>query len=209
MTRDAEPADFVADVAAYFVARRGRGAMLSPADAEILLEWERAGAAAAAVKRGIDDAFRRGGDIRSLRQCGWAVAAALGKGRAVGAGAPAAGTDNVAARLGELGDALRAAAARTPGDVGRAAADAAAAVAALAATEGDALAAQAALDTLEDELFARVAARLGPAAMAPHAAAARAAVSYKNYPAEVAARTEAAIVRARLRAALGLPSFTL
>ncbi|MGD8718078.1 MAG: hypothetical protein PVH29_04570 [Candidatus Zixiibacteriota bacterium] len=81
MPAEAKDEDFVAAVAEYFIRRRGRGTMLSPADLEVLAEWEKAGLDAGAAMRAIDEAFRRQDDIRTLRQCSWAAEAELRKGR--------------------------------------------------------------------------------------------------------------------------------
>lgn len=73
MPAEAEGEDFLAAVASYFVERRGRGTMLSPAEVALLERWERSGVTAAQARRGIAEAFRRDPEIRSLRQCRWAV----------------------------------------------------------------------------------------------------------------------------------------
>lgn len=73
MPGEAEREDFVAAVASYFVERRGRGMMLSPAEVALLEAWEQAGVTAAQARRGIAEAFRRDPEIRSLRQCRRAV----------------------------------------------------------------------------------------------------------------------------------------
>ena len=73
MPTEAEGEDFVAAVASYFLGRRGRGTMLSPAEVALLESWEQAGVTAAQARRGIAEAFQRDPEIRSLRQCRWAV----------------------------------------------------------------------------------------------------------------------------------------
>ena len=73
MNAPADAADFVGTVAGHFIKRRGRGVLLSPADLSCLAAWEEEGVSAGAAVRGIDGAFRRGGEIRSLRPCRWAV----------------------------------------------------------------------------------------------------------------------------------------
>jgi hypothetical protein len=202
----AETTDFVATVAEHFIKRRGRGAMLSPADLSCLTAWEEEGVTAAAAVRGIDEAFRRGGEIRSLRQCRWAVEAERRK-----AGAPRAAAeeppleDKLAALAAALEEAARGAGAPYRGTIGKAAA----AVRKLAADSAGAVETQRALDAVEDGLLAEVEAAVPPAERAALEAAAREKLRGRTLSAQVARRTARAVARRELRRRLNLPSFAI
>ncbi|HUU57028.1 MAG TPA: hypothetical protein VMW93_06785 [bacterium] len=213
MKTPADAADFVATVAEHFIERRGRGAMLSPADLSCLAAWEDEGIGAATAVRGIDETFRRGGEIRSLRQCRWAVEEERRKAQA-GAAARAADEEpplegKLAALAAALDEAARgAAAAYRP-----AVEDAAATVRKLAAEPGregaGAAEMQTALDAVEDDLLVRIEAAVLPAERAALEAAAREKLRGRDLSAEVARRTVRAITLRELRRRLRLPSFAI
>ncbi len=213
MKTPADAADFVATVAEHFIKRRGRGAMLSPADLSCLAAWEDEGIGAGAAVRGIDEAFRRGGEIRSLRQCRWAVEEKRGKAQA-GAAARAADEEpplegKLAALAASLGEAARGAAAAYR----EALKEAAAAVRKLAAEPGRegarTVEMQTALDAVEDDLFVGIEAATPPAERAALEAAAREKLRGRALSAEVARRTVRAITLRELRRRLRLPSFAI
>lgn len=214
MKAAAKGTDFVAAVAEHFVARRGRGTMLSPADLACLADWEQAGVGAAAAIRGIDEAFRRGGEIRSLRQCRWAVEAERRRSRA-GARSPGEG------RLEEKSLAEKSAAlAAALEEAGRGAVDArargaiqnaAAAVRKLAETAEtkNAVTAQNELDEIEKELFTEVEKTLPAEEGARLERDARGELRGRELDADVARRTVRAITTRKLRERFRLPSFTI
>ncbi len=212
MKAAAKEADFVAAVAEHFVARRGRGTMLSPADQACLADWERAGVDAAAAIRGIDEAFRRGGEIRSLRQCRWMVEEERRRsqagGRRPGENEPAEKSpeEKLAALAAALEDAARdAEAAETP------IRDAAAAVRKLAegAAAANAAKAQRELDEIENELFNEIENTLPAEGAARLEREARAELRGRDFDADVARRTVRAITTRKLRERFRLPSFAI
>ncbi len=206
--------DFIAAVAEHFVTRRGRGAMLSPADLACLADWERAGVGAAAAIRGIDEAFRRGDEIRSLRQCRWAVEEERRRSQA---GARSPGDDRLgeksldeklAALAAALEDAARdAAAARAKAAIH----DAAAAVRKLAETAEteNAVTAQNELDEIENGLFTEIEKTLTAGDAADLERDARGELRGRELEADVARRTVRAIATRKLRERFRLPSFTI
>jgi hypothetical protein len=214
MTASAEGEDFVAAVAGHFIKRRGRGTMLSPADLACLAEWERAGVGAATAIRGIDEAFRRGGEIRSLSQCRWAVEEEERRGRAAAAGrdGPRQEEQSLDVKLAALAAALDYAAGRA----GEARAEAAIRRAAAAAREAaqtvdakDAPAAQRALDGIERGLLIELEATLAPAEGAALERDAREELRGRNLKADVARRTARAVVERKLRERFRLPPFSI
>ncbi len=213
MTSPAEDEDFVAAVAGHFVKRRGRGTMLSPTDMACLAEWERAGVDAATAIRGIDEAFRRGGEIRSLRQCRWAVEEEERRGRAAAAGR---GAPQKERSVGEKLAALAAALDDAAGQAGEARAEAAIRRAAAAARDAgqridvkDAPATQEALDGIERGLLIELEATLAPAEAAALERDAREELSGRKLKADVARRTARAIVERKLRERFDLPPFSI
>jgi hypothetical protein len=204
--------DFVAAVAEHFIKRRGRGAMLSPADLSCLAAWEEEGISPAAAIRGIDEAFRRGAEIRSLRQCRWAVEEERRKAQA-GAVARAAGEEpSPETKLAALAAALDEAARGVPPAHREALAEALAAVRKIAAESGaveNAADVQSALDDVENDLFAKIEAAMPPAERAALEAAAREKFRGRMLSAEVARRTVRAITLRELRRRLRLPSFAV
>ncbi len=214
MKAGADSRDFVAVVAGRFLELRGRGTMLSPADLACLVEWERAGVDATAAIRGINEAFRRGGDIRSLRQCRWAVEEER---RKVQRGGGAARTEKkeeppLNEKLADLASALEEAA-RNAGErhAAEAVGEAAAAVRKLADRfdGGEVAAAQKALDEIEKELFARIQKAVPSADLAALEAEARGQLRGRKLEAEVARRTVRAILTRKLRERFRLPSFAV
>ncbi len=206
--------DFVAAVAEHFVNRRGRGTMLSPADLACLADWERAGVGAAVVIRGIDEAFRRGGEIRSLRQCRWAVEEELHRGQA-GARSPGddrLGEKSLDEKLASLAAALEDAA-RDAADARAKAAihDAAAAARKLAAgaETGNAVKVQNELDEIENGLFTEIENTLTAGDAADLERDARGELRGRELEADVARRTVRAIKTRKLRERFRLPSFTI
>ena len=121
-----EADDFLAAVAAHYLKLRARGTMLSPADLEQLAAWEKAGVPASAAARGISAAFRRGGEIRSLAQCRWAVEAEVARLKTSGPGEEPAepAREVLAAKLDALASALEKAAGRAEAGGENAVADA-------------------------------------------------------------------------------------
>jgi len=202
--------DFVAVVAGRFLELRGRGTMLSPADLACLEAWERAGVDAATAIRGINEAFRRGGDIRSLRQCRWAVEEERRKAqRGGGAARPEKKEEPpLKEKLAGLGSALEEAARNAEE---RHAAEAAAAVRNLAdrLDRGSFAAAQKALDEIEKELFARIQKAVPPEDLAALEAEARSQLRGRKLEAAVARRTVRAILTRKLRERFRLPSFAV
>jgi hypothetical protein len=214
MTASAEDEDFVAAVAGHFVKRRGRGTMLSPADLACLAEWERAGVGAATAIRGIDEAFRRGGEIRSLSRCRWAVEEEQRRSRvaAAGRGGPRPEEQSLDGKLAALAAALDDAAGRA----GAARAEAAIRRAAAAAREAgqpvdakDAPAAQRALDGIERGLLTELEATLAPAEAAALERDAREELRGRKLKADVAGRTARAVVERKLRERFRLPPFSI
>jgi hypothetical protein len=208
-----DAADFVATVAGHFIKRRGRGAMLSPADLSCLAAWEEEGVSVGAAVRGIDEAFRRGGEIRSLRRCRWAVEEERRKAQA---GRAARGTEKeppLEGKLAALAAALDEAARGAEPAYREALEDAAAAVReSAAATGGEGTGAartQAALDEIEDALLGRIEAAVPPAERTELEAAAREKIRGRDLAAGVAARTCRAITLRELRRRLRLPSFAI
>jgi hypothetical protein len=206
--------DFIAAVAEHFVNRRGRGTMLSPADLACLADWERAGVDAAAAIRGIDEAFRRGGEIRSLRQCRWAVEEERRRNQA---GARGPSDDSLAEnsldeKLASLAAALEDAA-RDAADARAKAAihDAAAAARKLTegAESGNAVKVQYELDEIEKELFTEIEKTLPGEEAAGLEREARAELRGREVEAEAARRTVRAITTRKLRERFRLPSFTI
>ncbi len=206
--------DFVAVVAGHFLELRGRGTMLSPADLACLVEWERAGVDAATAMRGINEAFRRGGEIRSLRQCRWAVEEERRKVQRGGGAARAEKKEEpplkekLAGLASALEEAARNAAERHAAEAAR---EAAAAVRKLAdrLDRGNVAAAQKALDEIEKELFARIEKAVPPADLAALEAEARGQLRDRKLGAEVARRTVQAILTRKLRERFRLPSFAV
>ncbi len=206
--------DFVAAVAEHFVNRRGRGTMLSPADLACLADWERAGVDAAAVIRGIDEAVRRGGEIRSLPQCRWAVEEERRRSQA---GARGPGDDRLAEnsldeKLAALAAALEDAARDAAGARAKAAIrDAAAAARKLAegAETGNAVKVQNELDEIEKELFVEIRKTLTAGDAADLKRDARGELRGRELEADVARRTVRAITARKLRERFRLPSFTI
>jgi hypothetical protein len=214
MKAAAKNADFVAAVAEHFVARRGRGTMLSPADLAYLADWERAGVDAAAAIRGIDEAFRRGGDIRSLRQCDWAVEAEHRRSRA-GAQSPEEGRleeKGLAEKLAVLAAALEEAAGAAADARAQAPIQGAAAAvrktAETAETE-NAATVQNELDEIEKGLFTEIEKTLPAEEAARLEREARAELRGRELDADVARRTVRAITTRTLRERFRLPSFTI
>jgi hypothetical protein len=188
--------------------------MLSPADLACLAEWERAGVGAATAIRGIDEAFRRGGEIRSLSQCRWAVEEEERRGRAAAAGrdGPRQEEQSLDVKLAALAAALDYAAGRA----GEARAEAAIRRAAAAAREAaqtvdakDAPAAQRALDGIERGLLIELEATLAPAEGAALERDAREELRGRNLKADVARRTARAVVERKLRERFRLPPFSI
>jgi len=210
MKAAAKDADFVAAVAEHFVARRGRGAMLSPADLACLADWERAGVDAATAIRGIDEAFRRGGEIRSLRQCDWAVEAERRRSRAgaTGAGEGRLEETSLAAKPAALAAALEEAAASADARARAAIQNAAASVRQLAETK-NAVQTQKGLDKIERELFTEIEKTLPAEEAARLEREARAELRGRELDADVARRTVRAITTRKLRERLRLPSFSI
>ena len=214
MKAAAKGADFVAAVAEHFVERRGRGTMLSPADLACLADWEHAGVDAAAAIRGIDEAFRRGGEIRSLRQCRWAVEEERRRSRAGarGAGEGRLEGKSLAEKLAALAAALEETA-RGAADARAKAAiqDAAAAVRQLAekAETKNAVTAQNELDEIEKELFTEIEKTLPAEEATRLERDARAELRGRKFEADVARRTVRAITTRKLRERFRLPSFTV
>jgi hypothetical protein len=213
MKGPAEDEDFVAAVAGHFIKRRGRGTMLSPADLACLTEWERAGVDAATAIRGIDEAFRRGGEIRSLSQCRWAVEEEERRGRvaAAGRGAPRK-EQSVDEKLAALAAALDDAAERA----GEARAEAAIRRAAAAAREAgrsvgakDAPATQETLDGIERRLLSELEATLAPAEAAALERDAREKLRGRKLKADAARRTTRAVLERKLRERFDLPPFSI
>lgn len=206
--------DFVAAVAEHFVNRRGRGTMLSPADLACLADWERAGVGAAAAIRGIDEAFRRGGEIRSLRQCRWAVEEELRRGQAGarGPGDDRLGEKSLDEKLASLAAALEDAA-RDAADARAKAAihDAAAAARKLAegAETGNAVKVQNELDEIENGLFTEIENTLTAGDAADLERDARGELRGRELEADIARRTVRAIKTRKLRERFRLPSFTI
>lgn len=160
--------DYVAVVAARFLAKRGRGLTLSSNDLEIIAGWERDGVPLSAVLRGIDDAFRRrpAGEIRSPGQCRREVAAAAASNRLTGTGGKKdMDTHEIEVMLRELATALTRAG-RDVGDENMAAAleTAAGKVRDLAVAPGANAGAR--LKTIESELLDQLSASLAPEEMA-------------------------------------------
>ena len=212
MKTPADAADFVATVAEHFIERRGRGAMLSPADLSCLAAWEDEGIGAATAVRGIDETFRRGGEIRSLRQCRWAVEEERRKTQA-GAARAAEDEPPLEGKLAALAAALDEAARGAAAAYREATEEAAAAVRKLAAEPGRdgarAVEMQTALDAVEDDLLVRIEAAVLPAERAALEAAAREKLRGRALSAEVARRTVRAITLRELRRRLRLPSFAI
>jgi len=212
MKTPAEVADFVATVAGHFIARRGRGALLSPADLSCLAAWEDEGVSVGAAVRGIDEAFRRGGEIRSLRQCRWAVEEERRKSQAGGA-RPAEEEPPIESKLAALAASLDEGARGAEPAYREAIEEAAAAVRRLAAQiergAENAAETQAALETVEDELLGRVEAAVPPDERAALAAATEEKLRGRDLSAEVARRTVRAITLRELRRRLRLPSFAI
>jgi hypothetical protein len=214
MKAAAKGADFVAAVAEHFVARRGRGTMLSPADLACLADWERAGVDAAAAIRGIDEAFRRGGEIRSLRQCRWAVEEERRRSRA-GAQSPGEGRPgekSLGEKLAALAAALEEAAGGAADARARAAIrDAAAAVRKLAEKDetGSPARVQNDLDDIEKGLINKIYKTLPAEEAARLEREARAELRGRELEARVARRTVRAITTRKLRERLRLPSFAI
>lgn len=214
MKAAAKGADFVAAVAEHFVACRGRGTMLSPADLACLADWERAGVDAAIVIRGIDEAFRRGGDIRSLRQCRWAVEEERRRSRAGARGAGESGLEEIslAEKLAALAAALEEAAGAAADARARAATrDAAAAVRKIAekAETGNAATVQNELGEIENGLLTAITKTLPAEEAARLERDARAELRGRELEADVARRTVRAITTRKLRERFRLPSFTI
>ena len=213
MKAPAEAADFVATVAGHFIRRRGRGALLSPADLSCLAAWEEEGVSVGAAVRGIDQAFRRGGEIRSLRQCRWAVEEERAKAQVGGTSRKAEEEPPLEDRLAGLAASLDEAARGAEPAYRQALEDAAGAVRGLAAAargEGaGAVETQAALDGVEDDLLGRIEAAAPPTERASLEAAAREKISGRDLAAEVADRTVRAITLRELRRRLRLPSFAI
>ena len=210
MKAAAKNADFVAAVAEHFVARRGRGAMLSPADLTCLADWEQAGVDAAAAIRGIDEAFRRGGEIRSLRQCDWAVEAERRRSLAgaTGAGEGRLEEKSLAEKPAVLETALEEAAASADARAKAAIQNAAAAVRKLAETENT-VQVQNELDEIEKELFTEIEKTLPAEEAARLEREARAELRGRELDADVARRTVRAITTRKLRERFRLPSFSI
>lgn len=214
MKAGADSRDFVAVVAGHFLELRGRGTMLSPADLACLVEWERAGVDATVAIRGINEAFRRGGDIRSLRQCRWAVEEERRKVQRGGGAGRAEKKEEppLNEKLAGLASALEEAA-RNAGerDAAGAVGEAAAAVRKLADRfdDGEVAAAQKALDEIEKELFARIQKAVPPEDLTALEAEAHGELRGRKLEAEVARRTVRAILTRKLRERFRLPSFAV
>jgi hypothetical protein len=210
MKAAAKNADFVAAVAKHFVARRGRGAMLSPADLTCLADWEQAGVDAATAIRGIDEAFRRGGEIRSLRQCDWAVEAERRRSQAgaTGAGEGRLEEKSLAEKSAVLATALEEAAASADARDRAAIQNAAAAVRKLSESK-NAVTVQNELDEIEKELFTEIAKTLPAEEAARLEREARAELRGRELDADVARRTVRAITTRKLRERFRLPSFSI
>ena len=212
MKAPAEAADFVATVAGHFIRRRGRGALLSPADLSCLAAWEEEGVSAGAAVRGIEEAFRRGGEIRSLRQCRWAVEEESRKAQAAGVARGAEEERPLEDKLAALAAGLDEAARGAETAYREALEEAAAAVGKLATAgtvPAGAAETQAALDGIEDELLGRVEAAAPPAERTELEAAAREKIRGRDLAADVAERTVRAITLRELRRRLRLPSFAI
>jgi hypothetical protein len=213
MKAAAKNADFVATVAEHFVARRGRGAMLSPADLACLADWERAGVDAAAAIRGIDEAFRRGGEIRSLRQCDWAVQAEYRRSQAGGQRPDEAAEEiGTTAKLGALAASLAEAAnAAEDSGIKSAVRDAEGAVRKLAEKAETEAAGriQNELDKIEKGLISKINKTLPAEEAARLEREARAELRGRDLDADVARRTVRAITARKLRERFRLPSFTI
>ena len=214
MKAAAKNADFVATVAEHFVARRGRGAMLSPADLACLADWERAGVDAATAIRGIDEAFRRGGEIRSLRQCDWAVQAEYRRSQAGSQRPDAAAPDEIGitAKLAALAASLAEAAnAAEDSGIKSAVRDAEGAVRKLAEKAETEAAGriQNELDKIEKGLISKINKTLPAEEAARLEREARAELRGRDLDADVARRTVRAITARKLRERFRLPSFTI
>jgi len=215
MKAAADDGDFLAAVAEHFVRRRGRSAMLSPADLACLVEWERAGVGAAAAIRGIDEAFRRGGDIRSLRQCRWAVDEERRKSRRLSGGGDARGEEkSLDQKLAALAFALEEASrAATNAGAAKAIRRAAAATQKLAVdaapSHADVAQVQDALDEIEKGLLREIEAALPGEDATALKAQARAKLRGRELEADVMRRTVRAILTGKLRERFRLPSFTI
>ncbi len=214
MKAGADSRDFFAVVAGRFLELRGRGTMLSPADLACLVEWERAGVDATVAIRGINEAFRRGADIRSLRQCRWAVEEERRKVQRAGGTARTRKKEEppLNEKFARLASALEEAA-RNAGErrAAEAVGEAAAAVRKLAGhpNRADIAAAQKALDEIETELFNRIQKAASPEDLAALEAEARGELRGRKLEAEVARRTVRAILTRKLRERFRLPSFAV
>jgi hypothetical protein len=213
MNAPPDGADFVATVAAHFIKRRGRGALLSAADLSCLAAWEEEGVSVGAAVRGIDEAFRRGGEIRSLRQCRWAVEGERRRSQSAVVGRGAEEEQPPEGKLAALAASLDGAARDAVPAYREALEEAATSVRKLAVTAGGegvgAAETQAALDDIEDDLLGRVEAAVPPAELVELETAAREKIRGRDLGADVAARTVRAITLRELRRRLSLPSFAI
>jgi phage terminase Nu1 subunit (DNA packaging protein) len=204
-------ADYVAAIAAHFIARRGRGVALSSVDLEIISAWEREGIPLGVVARGVEAAFRRrlGDEIRSLAQCRRAVAAEAARAQLVGPGVKTTmDTHDLEKTLQALAAALTRAG-RDIGDEAMAIAleDAARKVRDLAVAPGANAGAR--LKTIESELLDALSASLAPEEMAAlDVAAARGAREDEAHGRD---REEAlhAKIRETVRGLFDLPDFRI
>lgn len=205
MTRD--NGDFVRRVADFFLARRGRGFTLSPADIALLTSWEEAGVPAETVLRGIAVAFGRNRELTSLRQCAWAVEKELGK--KTPARTPARETTAREERLRRLATALSQAAEKTNGEPAEALRHAAAEVANTDVNRVDVNAIYEELENIEAKLLQTLTAYVPDAQREAWAREVRKTVGGLATSADTAAATEEAMWRAYVRAFYGLPPFNL
>jgi len=205
-----EPLSYVAAVVAHFVKRRGRGATVSAADLAWVVKWESGGVPLSAAVRGIDDAFRKDGALRSLSQCRWAVAAAA-KRTAGGRDEARAAGPSLADRLQALAAALEAAAARVAPEFGPAAAAAlvegAARVRRLETTAAEGEEIARALVEVETATLDAVAAALPPAWTAAVDGDIMRELAAVDMTAATRRATARAVKRQRLRERLRLPRF--
>ncbi len=205
--------DFLTIVAAHFIKLRGRGTMLSPADLELLARWERRGIPAAAAARGITAAFQRGGEIRALEQCAWAVEAQLLTAVSPGGtkSTPPASPAALAKKLDALATALERGA--VPASAAPVLAKAAAEVRRLAHDIG----AEASCDAealrrlrdVEEALLQDLAGRLPRGDLERFRAEAARALAGREVAPEVAGRTQDAIVTTKIRRHFNIPRLSL
>ena len=201
--------DFLHAVAAHFLKLRGQGMILSPADLEVLARWESQGILAAAAVRGISAAFKWDGEIRSLEQCAWAVAAEVNKSVSRGgtkAPSPAAFTRamKVLAATLERSAGRRSAApplAKAAAEVRRLARD-------VDAGNSDAPTVLRWLRNIEDAPLPELASRLPQGALERFRADAARSLAGREITPEAARRTQDAIITTMIRRYFDVPRFS-